>query len=79
MQHHNTTVSRRIWRESGHASLCLLGVHPRRKGLFKPLEARVQIQQKVLTYTPVKKTGDVPGGITSGSESGQPYGHHGPH
>src|SRR6266487_7118437 len=35
MQHHNTSTSRRVWQESGHASLCLLGVELRRKtGLF---------------------------------------------
>ncbi len=55
MQHHNTSASRRSWRESGHASLCLLGVQLRRKGFFKPLEAHVKIRQKVLKYTPVQK------------------------
>jgi hypothetical protein len=55
MQYRNTSASRRIWQESGHASLCLLGVHLHRKGLFKPLEAHVKIRQKVLKYTPVQK------------------------
>jgi len=55
MQHHNTSTSQRVWQESGHASLCLLGVKLRRMGLFKPLEAHVKIRQKVLKYTPVQK------------------------
>jgi hypothetical protein len=55
MQHHSISAPRRTWNESGHASLCLLGVHLRRIGLFKPLEAHVKIRQKVLTYTPVQK------------------------
>jgi hypothetical protein len=55
MQHHNTSASRRVWQESGHASLCLLGVKLRRMGLFKPLEAHIKIGQKVLKYTPVQK------------------------
>lgn len=55
MQQHNISASQRVWQESGHASLCLLGVHLRQMGLFKPLEAHVKIQQKVLKYTPVQK------------------------
>ena len=55
MQHHNISATARTWYDSGHASLCVLGVHLRRLGFFKPLEAHVQIQQKVLTYTPVQK------------------------
>jgi len=55
MQHHTTFYTQRIWQESGHASLCLLGVHLRRKGFFKPLEAHLKIGQKVLKYTPVQK------------------------
>jgi hypothetical protein len=55
MQYRNISASQRVWQESGHASLCLLGVYLRRKGLFKPLEAHVKIRQKVLTYTPVQK------------------------
>jgi hypothetical protein len=55
MQYHNTSTSRRVWQESGHASLCLLGVHVRRMNFFQPLEAHVQIEQKVLKYTPVQK------------------------
>ncbi len=55
MQHHNTSATARTWYDSGHASLCLLGVYLRRMGFFKPLEAHVQIQQKVLKYTPVQK------------------------
>lgn len=55
MQHHNTSATARTWYDSGHASLCLLGVHLRRMNFFKPLEAHVQIGQKVLKYTPVHK------------------------
>jgi len=55
MQHHNTSTTARTWYDSGHASLCLLGVHLRRMNFFKPLEAHVQIEQKVLKYTPVQK------------------------
>jgi hypothetical protein len=55
MQHHNTSTTARTWYDSGHASLCLLGVHLRRMNFFKPLEAHVQIGQKVLKYTPVQK------------------------
>ncbi len=55
MQHHTTFYRQRTWHESGHASLCLLGVHLRRTGFFKPLETHIKIRQKVLKYTPVKK------------------------
>jgi hypothetical protein len=55
MQYRNTSASQQIWYDSGHASLCLLGVRLRQMGLFKPLEAHIQIQQKVLKYTPIQK------------------------
>ncbi len=55
MQYRNTFTSARTWYDSGHASLCLLGVQLRRMGVFKPLEAHVKIGQKVLKYTPVHK------------------------
>ena len=55
MQYRNTSAPRRTWNESGHASLCLLGVHLRRMDFFQPLEAHVKIEQKVLKYTPVQK------------------------
>jgi hypothetical protein len=55
MQYRNTSATRHIWKESEHASLCLLGVQLRRKGFFQPLEAHVKIRQKVLKYTPVHK------------------------
>jgi hypothetical protein len=55
MQHHSISASRRTWNESGHASLCVLGVHLRRIDFFQPLEAHVKIGQKVLKYTPVQK------------------------
>ncbi len=55
MQYRNTSASQQIWYDSGHASLCLLGVRLRQMGLFKPLEAHIQIHQKVLKYTPRQK------------------------
>ena len=55
MHNRNTSASGRIWYDSGHASLCLLGVKLSRMGLFKPLEVHVKIEQKVLKYTPVQK------------------------
>src|SRR5512135_2144084 len=55
MRHHNTCDRARTWHESGHASLCLLGVHLCRQSFFKPLEAHIKIGQKVLKYTPVQK------------------------
>ncbi len=51
----NTNAQQRIWHDSAHASLCVLGMHLRRNNFFKPLEQRVQIRQKVLKYTPVQK------------------------
>lgn len=45
----------RIWYDSTHASLCLLGSYLRQIRFFQPLEERVQIQQKAITYTPVQK------------------------
>lgn len=51
----NTNAQHRIWHESAHASLCVLGMHLRRIHFFKPLEHRVQIRQKVLKYTPIQK------------------------
>jgi hypothetical protein len=55
MQHHSISAPARTWTESGHASLCVLGVHLRRMDFFRPLEAHVKIGQKVLKYTPVQK------------------------
>jgi hypothetical protein len=55
MQYHTASYTQRIWHESGHASLCLLGVYLRRCDFLKPLEAHVKIRQKVLKYTPVQK------------------------
>ncbi len=55
MQYRNTSATAAIWNESGHASLCLLGVHLCRMNFFQPLEAHVKIEQKVLTYTSVQK------------------------
>ena len=69
MSNRNTSASRRIWHESGHASLCLLGEHLRRKGLFKPLEAHMKIRQKVLTYTPVQKLEMFLVGVLAGAKA----------
>lgn len=51
----NTNARQRIWHESAHASLCILGAHLHRIHFFKPLEQRVHLSQKVLKYTPVQK------------------------
>ncbi|HZS90964.1 MAG TPA: hypothetical protein VFE42_26165 [Chloroflexota bacterium] len=48
-------TSERVWQDSAHASLCVLGTHLRRAGFFAPLEERVRIKQKVLKYTAVQK------------------------
>jgi hypothetical protein len=55
MEHHNISVSRRIWHDSAHASLCVLGAHLRQNHFFEPLEQRMHIHQKVLKYTSVQK------------------------
>jgi hypothetical protein len=69
MQYHNTSASPRTWNESGHASLCLLGVHVRRMNFFQPLEAHVQIEQKVLKYTPVQKLEMFLVGVLAGAKA----------
>ena len=51
----NTTRPVRVWYDSAHASLCLLGTYLRRTGFFVPLEGRVCLPQKTLKYTPVQK------------------------
>jgi hypothetical protein len=43
------------WHDSGHASLCLLGSYLLLIGFFRPLEAGVKLQQKVIKYRPVQK------------------------
>src|SRR5215472_18594636 len=55
MSQDNTATPARVWYDSAHASLCLLGEYLRRTGFFTPLETRLQIQQKTLKYTPVQK------------------------
>jgi hypothetical protein len=55
MEHHNISVSRRIWHDSAHASLCVLGAHLRQNHFFEPLEQRMHIHPKVLKYTSVQK------------------------
>ena len=71
MQYRNTSAPRRTWNESGHASLCLLGVYLRRIDFFQPLEAHVKMKQKVLKFTEVAKARDVPGGSAGRSQSRQ--------
>lgn len=51
----NTKTSERVWHESSHASLCLLGSYLHDQGFFQPLETRVHQPQKTLKYTPVQK------------------------
>lgn len=55
MKEHTIPTPARVWYDSPHASLCLLGTHLRRSGFFAPLEAQVQIKQKTSKYTPVQK------------------------
>jgi len=69
MQYRNTSAPRRMWNESGHASLCLLGVHLRRMNFFQPLEAHVKIEQKVLKYTPVQKLEMFLVGVLAGAKA----------
>jgi hypothetical protein len=69
MQHHTTSATNRIWNESGHGSLCVLGVHLRRIGFFQPLEAHVKIGQKVLKYTPVQKLEMFLVGVLAGAKA----------
>jgi hypothetical protein len=69
MHHHSTSAPPRMWNESGHASLCLLGVHLRRMGFFKPLEVNVKIQQKVLKYTSVQKLEMFLVGVLAGAKA----------
>jgi hypothetical protein len=51
----NTSPDARVWHESNHASLCLLGSYLQNNGFFQPWEARLHLQQKALKYTPVQK------------------------
>src|SRR5215471_7246451 len=55
MPQDNTTPPARVWYDSAHASLCLLGSYLRRIGFFAPLETHVQIHQKTLKYSPIQK------------------------
>ncbi|HLV99428.1 MAG TPA: hypothetical protein VKT82_12210 [Ktedonobacterales bacterium] len=55
MLKNNIAPRPRAWHDSVHASLCLLGRHLRQIGFFRPLEERVQIQQKAIKYTSVQK------------------------
>jgi hypothetical protein len=55
MSQHTIATPARVWYDSSHASLCLLGTYLRRIGFFQPLETRMQINQKTLKYPPVQK------------------------
>jgi hypothetical protein len=46
---------RRKWHDSGHASLCLLGLYLCLTGFFRPLEEGVRLKQKVIKYSPAQK------------------------
>lgn len=69
MPYRNTFTTARTWYDSGHASLCLLGVQLRWMGFFKPLEAHVKIGQKVLKYTPVQKLEMFLVGVLAGAKA----------
>ena len=55
MSQDNTITSVRVWHDSAHASLCVLGSYVRRTDFFAPLERQLQIHQKTLKYTPTQK------------------------
>jgi hypothetical protein len=69
MAEHTTRQTNRRWYESGHASLCALGVYLRREGCLAPLEEGVQIQQKCVRYTPVQKLEMVLVGLLAGAKA----------
>ncbi len=69
MQYRNTSATAPMWNASGHASLCLLGVHLRRMNFFQPLEAHVKIEQKVLKYTSVQKLEMFLVGVLAGAKA----------
>lgn len=51
----STAARQRKRHDTGHASLCVLGPHLRRTGLFRPLEEGLKLEQKVLKYPPVQQ------------------------
>jgi hypothetical protein len=51
----NLVTMERKWYDSSHASLCALGTYLRQIDCFRPLEEQVNLDQKVLRYTPVQK------------------------
>lgn len=69
MQQHNTTAPQRKWYDRAHGSLCILGRYLRQMGFFEPLEQRVQIQQKVLKYTPIQKVEMLFVGLLAGAKA----------
>lgn len=69
MQYRNTSAPAPLWKESGHASLCLLGVHLRHLNFFQPLQAHVKIEQKVLRYTSVQKLEMFLVGVLAGAKA----------
>lgn len=64
-----TTRPRRVWEDSSHASLCLLGPVLRQRGILPTLEQGVTIHQKVLKYTPAQKLTMVFIGLLQGQRS----------
>ncbi|HZS85867.1 MAG TPA: hypothetical protein VFE42_00055 [Chloroflexota bacterium] len=69
MRKDSTRGGERVWQESAHASLCVLGAYLRREGFFTPLEERVQIKQKVLKYTAVHKLEMLFVGLLAGAKA----------
>jgi hypothetical protein len=55
MSQDHTTTPMRVWHDSAHASLCVLGSYLCGTDFFAPLEHHLQIHQKTLKYTPVQK------------------------
>jgi hypothetical protein len=66
MSDRSTTRPSRVWEDSSHASLCVLGPLLRHRGILPTLEQGVTIHQKVLKYTPAQKVTMVFIGILSG-------------
>jgi hypothetical protein len=69
MAEHSTEQRKRCWYESGHASLCALGVYLRRIKFFAPLEEGVHLRQKCRKYTAVQKLEMVLVGLLAGAKA----------
>jgi hypothetical protein len=61
--------SHRVWNDTPHASLCLLGTSVQQHGILTTLEQGVTIKQKTLRYTPAQKVTMVLIGLLSGMRS----------